>query len=618
VTLLEQLEVLCRQQHFNDLDLHFVRLMVRLAGDSTPELVLGASLASHWTGNGHVCIDLNELADRPVLEERDDSPRAPELTRWLSVLQTCPVVGRPGDYRPLVLDGQGRLYLYRYWDYERRLAEDLLARVTIVDPVNENRLRRDLQTLFPASDHSGPDWQKLAAVVAVLKRFCVISGGPGTGKTTTVIRMLVLVLGQAGRPLRIRLAAPTGKAAARMQEAIRLTKQQLDLEPALREAIPEEAFTLHRLLGAQPDSVYFRHHRDNPLALDVLVVDEASMVDLALMTKLIQALPAHARFILLGDRDQLASVEAGAVLGDICGSPGFSEPFRDRLQALTGEQIPAAEVPGFPLQDSIVLLQHSYRFGPASGIGRLARLVNRGQGSAALELLESGRFTDILWYSLSSFKALREGIGRRVESGFRPYLEQVRAGSAPAEILATFNRFRVLCALRTGPAGVQTLNRLIEDILQDRRLINARSLWYPGRPVMITRNDYNLRLFNGDVGIALEDPQSNGRLRVFFQAADGSLRGFPPRRLPEHQTVYAMTIHKSQGSEFDQVLMVLPFEDSRIMTRELVYTGITRARSRLEIWGEATAFKAAVARRIRRSSGLRDRLWAMPPGSLND
>lgn len=611
--MLEQLEVLCQQQYLNDLDLHFAHLMVRLAGDSAPELVLGAGLASHWTGNGHVCIDLNELAGRPVLNGRDDSPRAPELVQWLTVLQACPVVGRPGDYRPLVLDGRGRLYLYRYWDYERRLAEDLLARVAIIEPVNEARLRQDLQALFPASNNSGPDWQKLAAVVAVLKRFCVISGGPGTGKTTTVIRMLVLLLGQAGRPLRIKLAAPTGKAATRMQEAIRLTKQQLDLEPALREAIPEEAFTLHRLLGAQPDSVYFRYYGDNPLSLDILVVDEASMVDLALMTKLVQALPAHARFILLGDKDQLASVEAGAVLGDICGTvPGFSEPFRQRLQALTGEQIPAAEVPGTPLQDSIVLLQHSYRFGPASGIGQLARLVNRGQGSAALELLKSARFTDILWQSLTSFKALREGIGMHIASGFRPYLEQVRAGFAPTEVLAAFNRFRVLCALRTGPTGIQTLNRLIEDILQDRRLINPRSPWYPGRPVMITRNDYNLRLFNGDVGIALEDPQSGGRLRVFFQATDGTLRGFPPSRLPEHQTVYAMTIHKSQGSEFDQVLMVLPFEDSRVMTRELVYTGITRARSRVEIWGETTVFKAAVARQLRRSSGLRDRLWAMP------
>ena len=609
--MLERLKTLRRRRRISDLDLHFSRFMAQLAGSDVPELLLGACVASRWTGNGNVCVNLHSLAGQPLLDP--EGPLAPEAHAWIEGLRNTPVVGYPGEFQPLILDAKGRLYLYRYWAYEKQLADDLKRRASLEpEGVDEGRLREDLERLFPRADESvGTNWRKVAAATAVLKGLCVISGGPGTGKTTTVVRILALLAGQgAHRPRRMGLAAPTGKAAARMQEAIRLAKGQLPLDRQLLRAIPEDASTIHRLLGPRSNSVYFRHRRDNPLPLDVLVVDEASMVDLALMAKLVDALPPRARLILLGDKDQLASVEAGAVLGDVCGDvPGFSEAFSKRLRRITDEESLVAQSTDTPLGDSIVLLRHSYRFGPDSGIGNLARAVNGGHEQEALAAMESHRFEDIAWSPADSVAGLYTGMAGQIDAGFRPYLEAVQAGVAYADIFAAFNRFRVLCAVRNGPASVEALNREIEKILHSRDLIDSRRTWYPGRPIMITRNDYNLRLFNGDVGIVLHDPEASGELRVFFETSDAGPRRFLPTRLPHHETVYAMTVHKSQGSEFDHVLLALPFEFSQVLTRELIYTGITRARKRVEIWGKPQVFQAAVGNRIRRSSGLRDALW---------
>jgi exodeoxyribonuclease V alpha subunit len=360
--------------------------------------------------------------------------------------------------------------------------------------------------------------------------------------------------------------------------------------------------------------VYYRHDRDHPLALDVLVVDEASMADLALIAKLAEALPARARLILLGDKDQLASVEAGAVLGDICAGSGRSAVFAARLAEVL--EAPVQENPSgaesrSPLADSIALLNRSYRFGAESGIGKLARLVNRGDGEGALQLLEGGGHDDIAWHTIAARApkvALESGVLERLAR----YLDSVRGGAAPQEIFRRFNAFRVLCAHRSGPTGATTVNRIIEEGLEEKNLIDTRETWYAGRPIMVSRNDYVLQLFNGDVGIALPDPEAADRLKVFFPGSDGTMRKFAPARLPEHETVYAMTVHKAQGSEFAQVLMILPSDLSRIMSRELVYTGITRARDRVEITGSKDTFVQAVERRLVRSSALQERLWQRP------
>jgi len=652
------LPILHEQGQLTELDLHFARFMSRLAGgepaesaprsagavsgtgESTDEpandalgsaraaleprqsLELAAALASHATGQGDICVNLRQWAWRWNAGSATPAPFAPPpIGDWLEMLRASCVVGRPGERHPLILDRRGRLYLYRYWGYEQQLAGDLLERASAAaDEVDDARLRADLDRLFPRPPQLiGPDWQKVAAAVAALKRICVISGGPGTGKTSTVLRILALLAGQAGeRPARIALAAPTGKAAARLQESIRAAKPGLGLDPAVAAQIPEEASTLHRLLGGRPDSVYFRHDRDNPLPLDILVVDEVSMVGLALMAKTVDALPPDARLILLGDKDQLASVEAGSVLGEICAGAGrFSPEFQARLTALTGEALPGGRAAISPLVDTIVLLRHSFRFGADSGIGALARAVNRGRAAEAAALLDDARFGDIDWRPLADPDELPERLAEPVAAGFAPYLRAARDRAEPVEVFERFGRFRVLAALRGGPFGVDALNRLCETALHRRGLIDSRPTWYVGRPVMIVRNDYNLRLFNGDIGITLADPVDPGRASVFFLGSDGALRRFAPARLPEHQTVYAMTVHKSQGSEFEQVLVVTPNEPSPVLSRELVYTALTRAKRQASFYGVPDVLAAAVERRLRRSSGLRDRLWVEPRAGRN-
>ncbi len=610
----DPLPTLYAQGALSDLDMHFARFMERLAGGRSRELALAAALASHATGQGDICVNLRQWLRRweAMTERRVEFPELtlPPMNEWLDAVRASPVVGRPGERQPLVIDRRGRLYLYRYWQYEQRLASDLRKRAgAAATDINETQLRTDLDRLFPRhASLKGPDWQKVAAAVAAMKRICVISGGPGTGKTSTVLKVLALLTGQSERPLRIALAAPTGKAAARMQESIRAAKPGLNLTPEQAAQIPEEASTLHRLLGSRPNSVYFRYNADNPLPVDVLVVDEVSMVGLALLAKTVEALLPTTRLILLGDKDQLASVDAGAVLGDLCTGAGrFSPEFQTRLAGLTGEALPKGKESPSPLVDVIVLLRHSYRFGADSGIGALAQAVNRGRSADAAALLE-GR-TDINWHTLADAEALPVELAEPVGTGFAPYLEAVQTGAEPPVVFEQFNRFRVLVALRKGPFGVEELNRLCEEILQDRGLIDHRQTWYPGRPIMVIRNDYNLRLFNGDIGITLPDPDEPERMKVFFLGNDGALRGFAPARLPEHETVYAMTVHKSQGSEFERVLVVTPNESSPVLSRELLYTALTRAKQQAVFYGTPEVFEAAVERRLRRSSGLRDRLW---------
>ncbi len=596
---------------FSPLDHHFAKLMTRFSGKDTEELFLAAALASHSRGEGHICFDLSSLAGKRIQEEDPESPAYPKLGKWLRGLKEEEVVGRPGDYRPLILDGW-RLYLYRYWDYETKLGNILKTRTGgDWERVDEAVLKDGLLRLFPAEGSEETDWQKVAAFTSVMKKFCVISGGPGTGKTFTIAKILALLLEQPGaEDLRIALAAPTGKAAARLQEAIRNSKEKLDCREEIKNRIPEDASTIHRLLGSIADSPYFRHNAENQLPAQVVVIDEASMVDLALLSKLAEAVPPSARLILLGDKDQLASVEAGAVLGDICDSGrvhGYSQKFCNALGQIAGEKAacPVESPEGAGIRDSIIQLRRSYRFGPASGIAATSLAVNEGDGNRAMELLKRGSFTDIQWNDLPRPEAMPATLKDRIMEGFSEYLRETE----PARAFDLFSRFRILCALREGPQGVQAMNLLVEQVLGDEGLIKRDGRWYAGRPVLITRNDYNLRLFNGDVGLTLPDPQLKKELRVFFPAPDGSMRTFPPLRLPDHETVYAMTVHKSQGSEFERMLFLMPHRSVPVLTRELIYTAITRAKKKVEVWGKEEVFREAASRRIERRSGLRAVLW---------
>jgi len=566
----------------------------RLDPAAEPLVLASAALLCTALDQGDVCLPLARLAGRRPWPEHGLC--LPSLAEWRNRLQASALVGAAGAFTPLILDGP-RLYLARYHAYERQLAEQLLARAADLPAVDEAKLSESLSRLFSFNTQQ-PDWQRLAAAQAVSRRLAVISGGPGTGKTTTVVRLLAALLEQpGGERMAIGLAAPTGKAAARMAEAIRHAKAALPVSEAIKAALPEEARTLHRLLGSRGDTPAVRHDAGNPLALDVLVVDEASMVDLALMAKLVDALPPTARLILLGDKDQLCAVEAGAVFAELCDGRGFDARAAAELQRITGQQV-AVETPRSALGDAVVLLSHSHRFAGDSGIGELARRINAGDGAGTLRLLQEDR-ADLAWNAQPTPQALLE----RLERGYAPFLAAAKTGD-PQAAFAAFNAFRALCAQREGAWGVAGINEALEARIKRRAQVASRERWYVGRPVMVRQNDYALGLFNGDIGICLA---SEHGLRVFFESEDG-FRPFAPARLPSHDSAFAMTVHKSQGSEFAEVLLALPEQPSPLLSRSLFYTGITRAKGKVEIWGLPPRLAEAVGTRAERAAGLAERL----------
>lgn len=687
------------------LDVAFAEFLWEEAPAAPPLLILAAALASHQLGRGHACLDLAATLSDPAFAlslppegadplADEPTPRPAEvlagltLSAWQAALNDPDLVGTGAGATPLVLAGP-RLYLRRYWAYERAVSADIQERLArSAQPraaLPLAALRQALDILFPPATPgfrpatSGPDWQKLACALAAPSAFSIITGGPGTGKTTTVVRLLALLQalalaeptpGKPSRPLRIRLAAPTGKAAARLNESIagavaRLPLAGLADSEAVRATIPVTVTTLHRLLGSRPDTRHLRHHAGNPLALDVLVIDEASMIDLEMMAAVLAALPPSARLILLGDKDQLASVEAGAVLGQLCqraGAGHYTPDSRDWLATATGERLDPALIDsaGLPLDQAIVMLRHSHRFSADSGIGQLAQAVNEGDSAAVLGIWARGH-TDLALAAIPNLEApaLRSlvtwgglapaptaapaadpfhtstappspdphqtpsGEPPPARRGYGHYLTLLRQGRPSPEaelgaydawarrVLKAHGQFQVLCALRRGPWGVEGLNHWIARALQEAQLIDACTGWYLGRPVLVTRNDYGLGLMNGDIGVTLVHPGAAGQgagLRVAFPAGDGQdgIKWVLPSRLQTVETVFALTVHKSQGSEFTHVALVLPEHPGPILTRELLYTGITRARHYFTLvrpGGEAVLDRA-VQRRVLRASGL--------------
>jgi len=615
-----QLTYLNDNQLFSAIDLHFANYIQEISDTQESEIHLAAALVSWSTRNGNVCLDINKVVNKSFFDNAgiDRSIVIPKLNVWTDKIANCNAVGKPGDSKPLILDSKNRLYFYRYWEYEKMIADTIKERLqSKIENIDYQKLKQSVNRIFSNHRPNELDMQKVASIVAVLNRFCVISGGPGSGKTTTVAKLLALLIELSGdNGIHIVLCAPTGKAAASLSNTIRSIKSDLRCHDTVKMAIPEEAFTIHRLLISITGSPYFRHNKDNPLKADVILVDEASMVDVALMAKLFNSIQKFTRIILVGDKDQLSSVEAGSALGDICNRETVTRVSKDTLDAI--DQFLKDKETHFPhvlerqkgLREHIIVLDKNYRFDEYSGIGGFSRAVNDGDCEAALSHLIDSNDKGIDLKEVNDRKTLYEALKEKIVDMYTPYL----TADDPYKAVKLFNQFKVLCALRSGIFGVDSINQFIQKILYENGLIQfdeqEPDSMYKGRPIIITHNDYSLGLFNGDIGIILpEFGSKTGDLRAIFPINRSEIKHVPLHRLPGHETVYAMTIHKSQGSEFNDVIIILPDNYYPILTRELVYTGITRAIRSVSIWGKKEVLKEAISKKIERTSGLRDALW---------
>jgi exodeoxyribonuclease V alpha subunit len=593
-------------------DVHVARQLGALVGEQDEQVLLATALAVRAPRLGHVLVDLARIRETAAVDADEpvdlESLAWPEPDQWVQRVAVSRLVSDDGgsgtEARPLKLL-RTWLYLDRYWAEEVQVALALTAMGSSAgDEVDIELLHDGVQRLFGA-EHAGR--QSIAAAAAVTQRFAVVAGGPGTGKTTTVARIIALLCEQAtaaGRtPPLIALAAPTGKAAARLQEAVAGEAAELDVQDAVRAQLREcGATTLHRLLGWRPGTnSRFRHDRNHRLPHDVVIVDETSMVSLSLMARLIEAVRDGARLVLVGDPAQLASIEAGAVLGDIVGpaavAPLIGPAAAQRLSAATGAALQADAEDGFG--DGIVVLERVHRFGGA--IAELATAIRHGDQERVLELLARSP-EGVRWIEtdLSDDRALAPVRDGAINAG-TDVIAAARAGDA-ARALRALGSYRILCAHRRGPSGVASWTARLESWLADS--IDSER-WYVGRPLLVTENDYELRLNNGDTGVIV---RSGERTLAAFERG-GEVVEYSPSRLGAIETVYAMTIHKSQGSQFDAAAVLLPEPGSRILTRELLYTAATRARRKLIVVGTEEAVRAAVERPVARASGLRWRLW---------
>jgi exodeoxyribonuclease V alpha subunit len=624
---------------FGAYEVQFATTVLRLQPGLEAEELLALAVAARAPRFGHVCTPLDSMALRLAEldgEEVDDLPWPP-ADAWAASLRRSGVVATTsqvdeGPVRPLVWDAD-RLYLQRYWHYELAVAEDLARRCAPVLFGSElwpgapgDEVERVLDSLFGASESGPVDLQRLAARRALAPGVSIIAGGPGTGKTYTVARLLAavhLVAAGQGRPVSVALAAPTGKAAARMGEAVQAAVTEIHLAEGAGDVAGLVAATapttIHSLLGWE-DRTHFRHDRDHPLPEDMVIIDETSMVSLPLMAKLLGAVRPEASVVLVGDPFQLASIEAGTVMSDVVGPAGRPEesddPAGPRSEARPPGSVAATPTlwdsvtdpvpepgPAGILADRVTVLRTMRRFEGESTIAALADAVRAGDRTRALTLLEEGA-DDLRWLRPDDADGLAEVTSQLVAVG-EELVAAASVGDGPAALDAA-GRVKVLAATRRGPNGMAVWTDRIERGVAGRVSgFHPDRRWHVGRPVLVTANDRANRVFNGDTGVVVEGDEG---MEVALGSGDG-VRTLAPSRLDRVETWWAMTIHKSQGSEFPRAVVSLPDHQSPILTRELLYTAVTRARDRLTIVSSAEALEQAIARPLARASGLRDRLW---------
>lgn len=549
--------------HWEALDQQLANYLSQLEDIHSAAVTHAVKILSHEVRQGHVRICLDDFSEVEI----SPSERTANAMDWRQSLLHSHAVGQPGETKPLILNANNHLYFHRYWQYEEQLAAALKAKIRKPPVVPDEDWMASQFANLQLSEQ-----QQQAVKKALTQNFSIISGGPGTGKTTTIASLLVL-LKRFQPDLRIGLAAPTGKAAVRMQEAMAQSAEQFDAEDAA--ALSIEAVTLHRLLGYQPGKVTFRYQQNHLLPFSVIIVDEASMIDLALMNKLLAAVAAETRLILIGDRHQLASVEAGSVFGEIC-----------------------ADNENNPLANYLTLLTQSYRFDSGQGIERLAKSINAGDVNAVLGLFRHNQFPEIEWLDP---EADDDSWQLRLKTKLIQQLEGINAAPSTAEKFQILSQFQLLCAHHKGRYGVAGITRIADDWVQ-KKTRQRDKFWYAGKPVMITENDYQTKLFNGDFGLVILDHEQKSR--VIFH--NGTERSVPLSiaRLPAHESAWAISVHKSQGSEFDEVMLVLPEVPSPVISRELLYTAVTRAKSKITIVANESVLRHAIRHQIQRNSGL--------------
>ena len=588
------------QQNNLDFNLYSLASYIQNTFPQVTEFGLWLSvLVQYEVSQGNVCIRVESIEEK---SRALNWVTVPTENDFIPSMLASNIVGTDKDKMPLILDGH-RLYLNRFYHNEKSIGDYLLLRTDKTEV--SNTTKQQIQTLFDPSDEI--DFQQLAIVNSLKQSLSIISGGPGTGKTWTVGKILEVLLQQdSSQPsIKIQLAAPTGKAAARLSESIQSLRKTMSVDEKTKQLIPQKAITLHRLLGIHRYTHRARYHQNNLLDCDVLVLDEASMIDQQMMAMICKAIPQNCKLILLGDKDQLSSVEAGSVFADLCGGlrqTSFSEAYCEDLRQNFDLQISAQQT-HYKLADNVVVLHKSRRFDDTSGIGQLARLIKHGEVDASLDLLKHSQpLSGLNWQSVSAQDMLAQFRQQRDQT----YNLMVSADSIQ-HAFEQFHQFQILCAVWAGPMGVDSMNTLIEQWIKAENHIDLTQEYYQGKPLIMMQNLHPFDIQNGDIGILWPDDQ--GQLRVWFQQSKTECRSLSLSQCPTHKTAYAITVHKSQGSEYEHVLMVLPETITPVSTRELLYTGITRAISSVEIWASEQILKASIQQKTERVSGLMQRLY---------